>query len=159
MSRNDWQADNPLVLDTNTALSGRIGGATRKLILDVDRNLRFPEPSFDEIRRNRSVIQERAGLSVTAIDELIDRLFKNITLVPEEDVLMDYQTAAEATSPHPDADQQRHFEDRDEDDVVFLATAIVTDGDIWSDDGVFKHQDYANWYLTEEIVERSSVEL
>ena len=66
MSRNDWQADNPLVLDTNTALSGRIGGATRKLILDVDRDLRFPEPSFDEIRRNRSVIQERAGLSVTA---------------------------------------------------------------------------------------------
>lgn len=117
MSRNDWQADNPLVLDTNTALSGRIGGATRKLILDVDRNLRFPEPSFDEIRRNRSVIQERAGLSVTAIDELIDRLFKNITLVPEEDVLMDYQTAAEATSPHPDADHQRHFEDRSERDA------------------------------------------
>jgi predicted nucleic acid-binding protein len=159
MSRNDWQADKPLILDTNTALSGLIGGATRKLILEVDRDLRYPEPSFEEIQRNRGVIQERAVLSATAIDELIDRLFKNITLVAESDVLTGYQTAAEATSPHPDADQQRHFEDRDEDDVVFLATAIVTDGDIWSDDGVFKHQDYANWYLTEEIVERSSVEL
>ena len=58
-----------------------------------------------------------------------------------------------------DADQQRHFEDRDEDDVVFLATAMATDADIWSEDGVFKHQDYANWYRTEDIVEHGNVEL
>jgi len=67
MSRNDWQADKPLILDTNTALSGLIGGATRKLIFEVDRDLRYPEPSFEEIQRNRGVIQERAGLSATAI--------------------------------------------------------------------------------------------
>ena len=59
--------------------------------------------------------QERSGLSATDIDELIDRLFKNITLVPE--------------------------------------------ADIWSEDGVFKHQDYANWYRTEDIIEHSNVEL
>lgn len=159
MSQSDWQASKPLVLDTNTALSGLIGGATRELILELDRDLRYPEPSFEEIRRNRGVIQERAGLSATAIDELIDRLFKNITLVPEADILLQYRTAAEATSPHPDADQQRRFEDRDEDDVVFLATAIATDGDIWSDDGVFEHQSYASWYRTDDVVEHSRVEL
>jgi predicted nucleic acid-binding protein len=159
MSQNDWQTSKPLVLDTNTALSGLIGGATRKLILEIDRALRYPEPSFEEIQRNRGVIQERSGLSATDIDELIDRLFKNITLVPEADILLEYRTAAKATSPHPDADQQRLFEDRDEDDVVFLATAMATDADIWSEDGVFKHQDYANWYRTEDIIEHSNVEL
>lgn len=103
------------------------------------------------------MIRERAGLSATDIDELIERLFENITLVPEADILLQYRTAAKATSPHPDADQQRHFEDRDEDDVVFLATAMART-DIWSDDGVFKHQDYANRYRTEDIVEHSSVD-
>lgn len=159
MSQSDWRASKPLVLDTNTALSGLIGGATRKLILEVDRDLRYPEPSFEEIRRNRGVVQERAELSATAIDELITRLFKNITLVPEADVLLQYQSASEATSPHPDAQQQRHFEDRDEDDVVFLAAAMATEGDIWSDDGVFKHQDFANWFRTENVVEYSNVDL
>lgn len=105
------------------------------------------------------MIQERAGLSATATDELIDRLFASISFVPETDVLMHYQTAAKATSPHPDADHERQFKDRDEDDVVFLATALATDGDIWSDDSVFRHQDHANWYRTEEVIEQSSVEL
>ncbi|SFS00111.1 Predicted nucleic acid-binding protein, contains PIN domain [Halomicrobium zhouii] len=159
MSQNDWQESRPLVIDTNTALSGLIGGATRKLIVDLERDLRYPEPSFEEIRRNRGVIQERAGLSATAIDELIDRLFKNITLVPEADVLLQYRTAAEATSSHPDADQERQFEGRDEDDVVFLAAAIATGGDIWSDDKVFGHQDYASWFRTEDVIQHGGVEL
>lgn len=48
MSQNDWQTSKPLVLDTNTALSGLIGSGTRKLILEIDRALHYPEPSFEE---------------------------------------------------------------------------------------------------------------
>lgn len=159
MSQRDWQKSNPLVLDTNTALSGLIGGPTRKLILELERDLCFPGPSFKEITRNRGVVQERANLSATAIDELVDRLFKNVTLIPEADIVRHYETAATATSPHPDADSERPFAHRDEGDVVFLATALAMDGDIWSDDGVFQHQDLATWYRTEDIIEYTSVEL
>ena len=147
------------MLDTNTVLSGLIGGTTRQLLFELDRDLRYPEPSFAEIQRNRGVIQERAGLSATATDELIDGLFDGIVFVPETDVLMHYRTAAKAMSPHPDADHERQFKDRDQDDVVFLATALATDGDIWSDDSVFRHQDHANWYRTKEIIEQSRVDL
>ena len=56
MSPNDWQRDKPLVTDTNTVLSALVGGTTRKLILDLDRDLRYPEQSFDEIQRNLGVI-------------------------------------------------------------------------------------------------------
>lgn len=102
------------------------------------------------------MIRERAGLSATDIDELIERLFENITLVPEADILLQYRTAAKATSPHPDADQQ---------DTSKTATKTTSCSlrrrwrgtDIWSDDGVFKHRDYANRYRTEDIVEHSSV--
>lgn len=159
MSQNDWQASRPLVLDTNTALSGLIGGATRKLILESERDLRYPEPSFEEIDRNRGVIQKRADLSATAIDTLVDRLFADVTLVPEADVLRHWETASSATSPHPDADHGRRFDERDEDDVVFLAAAIAVDGAIWSDDGVFKHQDLVPWHRTEKVIDESRVDL
>lgn len=80
MSPSDWQSDRPLVVDTNTVLSGLIGGVTRSLLFELDRELCYPEPSLDEIYRNRSVIQERAGLSATAIDELFDRSFNQSTV-------------------------------------------------------------------------------
>ncbi|WP_224829458.1 hypothetical protein, partial [Saliphagus infecundisoli] len=68
MSPNDWQADKPLIVDTNTVLSGLVGGVTRKLLLESDRELQYPAQSFDEIERNKGVIQERANLSATTID-------------------------------------------------------------------------------------------
>lgn len=159
MSQKDWQSDRPLVVDTNTVLSGLIGGVTRRLLFQLDRDLRYPEPSLDEIHRNQGVIQERAGLSATAIDELLNRLFNQLTAVPEAAVIREYETAAEATSPHPDADSTRQFRDRDEVDVVFLATALAVDGDVWSDDSVFRHQNLVAWYRTEAVIQYSSLEL
>lgn len=159
MSRSDWPTDRPLVVDTNTALSALIGGATRELIVGLDRELHYPEPSLDEIERNLGVVQKRAGLSATAVDELVDRIFKHISVVPEAEVLRNYQEAATATSPHPDADPTRTFRERDEGDVVFLATALAVDGDVWSDDGVFEHQDHVAWFETGEVIECSDVEL
>jgi predicted nucleic acid-binding protein len=157
MSHNDWQNSRPIIVDTNTALSGLIGGITRRLLFELDRELCYPEPSVDEIYRNRGVIQERAGLSATAIDELLARLFKQITVVPKADVVREFDTAAEATSPHPDADPGRQFIDRDEEDVVFLAAALAVDGDVWSDDSVFRHQNLVSWYRTEDVVDYSGI--
>ena len=153
MSHNDWQNNRPLVVDTNTALSGLIGGVARQLLFELNRELCYPEPSLDEIHWNRGVIQERAGLSATAIEELLDRLFNQITVVPEAAVVHELGTAGEATSPHPDADPDRQFVDRDEEDVIFLAA----DGDVWSDDSVFRHQDLVSWYRTQDVVEYSGI--
>lgn len=159
MSPNDWQTGRPLVVDTNTVLSALVGGVTRKLFLESDRELHYPEQSFDEIERNRGVIQERSGLSATTIDTLVETVFKNVSLVPESRVVRYVDEAAIARSPHPDADTGRPFVERDENDVVFLATALAVDGDVWSDDGVFKHQDLVTWYRTEDVVERVDVNL
>jgi hypothetical protein len=96
MSHRDWQNNRPLVVDTNSAVSGLIGGTTRLLLFELDRELCYPEPSLEEIHRNRGVIQERAGLSATAIDELLDRLFNQITVIPEVDVVREFETDSEA---------------------------------------------------------------
>lgn len=157
MSQNDWQSNRPLVIDTNTVLSALVGGTTRRLLFELNRNRCYPEPSLDEINRNRGAIQERAGLSATAIDELLERLFNQITVVPEATVVREFETAAQATSPHPDANPDRQFIDRDKGDVVFLATALAVNGDIWSDDSVFKHQGLVRWYRTQDVVEHTGV--
>ena len=157
MSQNDWQSNRPLVIDTNTVLSALVGGTTRRLLFELNRNRCYPEPSLDEINRNRGVIQERAGLSATAIDELLERLFNQITVVPEATVVREFETAAQATSPHPDANPDHQFIDRDKGDVVFLATALAVNGDIWSDDSVFKHQGLVHWYRTQDVVEHTGV--
>jgi hypothetical protein len=114
------------------------------------------QPTFYWRRKSARIFvrqyQERSGLSPTAIDELLDRLFDQVTVVPEAVVVREYERAAAATSPHPDADSARQFAGRDAGDVVFLATALAVNGDIWSDDSVFRHQDYADWYRTEDVV-------
>lgn len=159
MSQTDWQTDSPLVVDTNTVLSALVGGVTRKLVLESTRELWYPEQSFDEIERNRGIVQERSDLSATTIDTLIETIFKNVSLVPESAVIQCREEALTATSPHPDAHPERTFIERDENDVVFLAAAVAVDGDVWSDDGVFKHQDLVVWYRTEDVIAHTDVDL
>ena len=79
-------------------------------------------------------------------------------MVPEATVVREYERAAAATSPHPDADSERQFADRDAGDVVFLATALAVEGDIWSDDTVFRHQNYVDWYRTADVVEYAAID-
>lgn len=57
-----------------------------------------------------------------------------------------------------DADSARQFTERDAGDVVFLAAAFAVDGDIWSDDSVFRHQDYADWFRTEDVVDYADID-
>ncbi|MFC6766641.1 PIN domain-containing protein, partial [Natrinema soli] len=147
MSLNDWKTDRPLVVDSNTVLSGLVGGITRKLLLESDRKLQYPAQSFDEIERNRGVIQERSNLSATTIDTLLETIFKNISLVPKSQVIQYREEAMTAKSPHPDANPERPFIERDENDMVFLAATMAVDGDIWSDDGVFKHHTHGHKYV------------
>ena len=73
--------------------------------------------------------------------------------------MRNYEAAACATFPHPDSDPAQQFRDRDEDDVVFLAAALAVDGDVWSDDGVFKHQNLVTLFDTGQVIEYSDVEL
>lgn len=158
MSPIDWPSDRPLVCDTNVVLSALIGGIARQVIFELDRPLHYPEPSFDEINRNRAELQARSGLSGTAIDAVLDRLFTRIALVPQPVILTVLGRAERARSPHPDADPDRPFVSRDQGDVVFLATAIAIEGDLWSDDQVFQHQPLVEWYRTEDLLEHVSVD-
>ena len=157
-SPSGWSGDDSLVCDTNIVLSGLLGGTTRQLMFDIDRELLYPEASLEEIKRNRAAIRARSGLETHEINAMLERVIAQLTIVPTSSFRETIPRAATATSPHPNADPTRPFAQRDRGDVIFLAVAIALDADLWSNDGVFKHQDYVRWYQTGDIIELVLVE-
>ena len=81
-SPSGWPSDNPLVCDTNIVLSGSLGGTTRQLIFEIDRELHYPEASLIELKRNRSEIQARSGLGTHESNAMLERVLAQLTTVP-----------------------------------------------------------------------------
>ena len=97
-------------------------------------------------------------MEIHEINAMLKRVIAQFTIVPTSSFQTTIPRAATATSPHPDADPTRPFAQRDCGDVIFLAAAIALDADIWSSDGVFKHQDCVRWYQTGDIIEHVLVD-
>lgn len=149
MLRNDWSTERFAVVDANVTLSALMAdGATRTLLLNVERPLAAPEPTHEEITKYHGLIQEKAGLRSAEVDELLDRLFKYVTLVPEPEL-----------TPHiPDAKEIIHHHDPD--DVVYVAAALAVGGVIWSDDDDFHEPDVQEeivTFRTEDVVEQTDI--
>lgn len=149
MSRSDWSSERVTVVDANVTFSALMAdGATRRLMLNVDCPLAAPEPTYEEIAEHHSLIQEKAGLNPEAVDELLERLFEHVNLVPESEL-----------APYvPDAKEIIHHHDPD--DVVYVAAALAVDGVIWSDDTDFHRPDVREEivaFRTEDVVEQTDI--
>lgn len=104
-----------LVCDTNVIFSALIaGGKTRELILG-DRTLLYaPEFFFTELDAHRDDLREKSKLSDGELSLLIEVLFGDTKVVPQEEFDDELQTASQiigATDP---------------DDVPFLALALIS---------------------------------
>ena len=76
---------------------------------------------------------------------MLDTLFKDIDAVPDDQIRSEREPAVDALG------------DVDRDDAVFLATALVVDGAIWSDDRDFHEQNLVPVYPTEAIIEEADI--
>lgn len=133
----------PIVVDTNILLSALIADSkTRELVVGIDQQLVAPEAIHGEIQNYRSLIQEKSGLGDNELDALLQKLFKYVQLVPDEQL-----------QEHlPQARQE--LGDVDEDDVIFLAAALAVDGIIWSDDTDLQKQGHAPVLTTTELIQQ-----
>ena len=131
-----------IVVDVNIILSALIrDSTTRKIILNSELDLHFPEPSLHKIRKYKDYTLEKSGLSEEEYNKIMATLFKYIKLVPTEEIEKNWGKAKEI------------MEHIDKEDVVFIATALsITDSVIWSDDGHFEKQDKVKVLKTEEII-------
>ena len=76
-----------IILDVNVILSALIrDSTTRKIILNSQFDFYFPEPSLHKIRKYKSYILEKSGLTEEEYNKIMATLFKYIKLVPTEEI-------------------------------------------------------------------------
>ena len=128
-------------MDVNVILSALIRDSkTREIILNSQFDLYFPETSLHKIRKYKDYILEKSGLTDEEYDKLMAILFNYIKLVPTEEIEKNWDEAKKIMG---------HI---DEEDVVFLATALsINDSVIWSDDRHFEKQSKVKVLKTEEM--------
>ena len=131
-----------IVVDVNIILSALIRDSiTRKIILNSLFEFYFPEPSLHKIRKYKNYILEKSGLADDGYGKLMETLFKYIRLVPTEEIEKNWDEA------------KKIMEHIDEEDVVFIATALsLKDSIIWSDDRHFERQDKVKVLKTADMV-------
>ena len=136
-----------IVLDTNVLISALIrDSATRKLIIEMEDELVYPEDGIKEIRKYKDLIIERSGLGEKEVNSLLNLLLDYIELVPHNLIK---NTLNEAEDIMLEIDEK---------DVIFIATALVFNGAIiWSDDKDFKKQDRILTKTTSEILESGTI--
>jgi len=103
-----------IVLDTNVLISAIIkDSTTRRLIVESEQVLLFPEGIFQELREHKEEIFEKSGLTKEDYDKLISKMLNDVYIVPNELVVFQ-------------RDEAYHLvKDIDIDDVLFFATALV----------------------------------
>ena len=110
-----------LVVDSNILIASLLkDGITRNLLMDAPIEFLSPEHMLEEIRKHRSTIAKRAGLSEPEFDLLFALIAERISVVGS----VGYE--AKLVEAH------RQIGDRDPGDVPFLALALASDCGIWT---------------------------
>ncbi|MEK6926353.1 MAG: PIN domain-containing protein [Nanoarchaeota archaeon] len=131
-----------IVVDTNIFISALIkDGVTRNLIVHSKYGLLFPELEFDEILEYEEEILKKSGLSHEEFEELLFDLLNYVKIIKTEQVI-DYKDKATEI-----------MGSIDEDDVIFIATALAFNCPVWSDDSHFKMQKKIKVIATRDMLE------
>ena len=130
-----------LVVDANVVISALIADSkTRELIVTLEPDLFTPEFVHDEIGNYEELIVEKSGMTPDRVAQFIDLLFRYIEVVPASEFYPYIEQAEEAIG------------DTDPDDVLYLACALATDADVWSDDSDFEEQDVVGAHSTSNVI-------
>ena len=118
-----------LVVDANVIISALIADSkTRELIVTLDPDLLTPQFVHDEIENYEELIVEKSGMTPDRVTQFLDLLFQYIDVVPASEFYPYIEEADAAIG------------DTDPDDVLYVACALTTDADIWSDDSKYRHR-------------------
>jgi predicted nucleic acid-binding protein len=132
-----------LVVDANVILSALISDSmTRRLIVTGNDELAAPAYIHEEVKRYVPLVVEKTDRNQATVEELAERLFTFITIVPHEEVVNRLHEAARA------------MQEIDPDDTLYIATALVSDTTVWSDDNGLQEQNIVPVVTTTDMVER-----
>lgn len=130
-----------LVIDANVVISALIADSkTRELIVTLEPDLLTPEFVHDELENYTELIVDKSGMHPDRVTQFIDLLFQYIEVVP-------------ASTFHPYTEEaDAAIGETDPDDVLYVACALASDADIWSDDTDFDEQDIVKTRSTTDVI-------
>ena len=131
-----------LVIDANVVISALIADSkTRELIVTLEPDLLTPAFVHDEIGNYEDLIVEKSGMEPQRVQQFIDLLFQYIKVVPADEFYPYIEQADAAIG------------ETDPDDTLYVACALASDADIWSDDSDFGEQDIVEAHSTSDVID------
>lgn len=130
-----------VIVDVNVIISALLkDSTTREIIVKSDFDFCFPEISLQKIRKYKSLILEKSGLSEREFQETLNIMLQNIKLISTEELMIHWKEA------------KKIMENIDEEDTPFISAALNNENTmIWSDDKHFDRQDKIITIKTSEM--------
>ena len=129
-----------IVVDTNRVIAALIKDSLSRFIL-THGEAEFVTIWFgrEELKKHRKEILEKAGISETDLELILDKLFQKMIIL-DDGVVAKYLPEAE-----------KIIGKTDRADVPFIAAALATGADIWSEDRHFLKQKKIRVWKTAEL--------
>lgn len=130
-----------LVIDSNIIFAALIrDSSTRKIIKDLTADFFVISHNFIELQKYKEEIIRKSGLTEARIDILLEKISRNCILISDQDLTVVWN------------DAKTIMDSIDPDDTPFIAAALATGADIWSDDPHFQKQKNIKTWKTAELV-------
>ncbi|MBI2665302.1 PIN domain-containing protein [Candidatus Woesearchaeota archaeon] len=131
-----------LIVDTNILIAALIKDSTaRKLITHLNAELITLSFSIQELEKYKPLILKKACITENELVIILEFLKSKLIFLEDSIVQKEIEEARKIMG---------HI---DHDDIPFLAAALATEADIWSDDLHFQKQNKVRVWRTKDLVE------
>jgi predicted nucleic acid-binding protein len=131
-----------LIVNTNRIIAALIkDSVSRKLIFNSSLELLLIPSSETEIKKWLPMVLEKARITEEEFFMIYTKLKEKMTLLPDELVQL-YMTEA-----------KKIMDAVDSADTPFIAAALATESDIWSDDQHFEKQNTIKIWKTKDLIQ------
>ncbi|MDO8554757.1 MAG: PIN domain-containing protein [Candidatus Micrarchaeota archaeon] len=130
-----------LIVDSNALFAALIRNSTaRKIISHYDAEFFIISANQEELEEYQEELIEKSKIGKIAFQLVLDNVTKKCILVEDTALLVYWKEAKEI------------MDSIDSDDTPFIAAALATGADIWSDDPHFTKQKKIKIWKTEDLV-------
>ena len=132
-----------LIVDTNRIIAALLkDSVSRRIILHRDAELISIDFSFQEIEKHKRELLEKMRISLSEFNLLLEALKNHLVMLNDAVVQQKMNEA-------------KNIMDKiDPDDAPFVAAALATKAEIWSDDAHFQKQKKIKVWTTREMMKR-----
>ena len=131
-----------LVVDSNILFAALIkNSATRKILMHSRTEFLTIDFSTQEIMKYKDEILKKTNLSVGEFELLLSKIKEKLITIEEEIILTKFEEAYII------------MKEIDVKDAPFIAAALATKADVWSDDPHFQRQRKVKVWKTKDLIE------